>query len=203
MARVSEPVTLLDVVRQALRDLEHAGARVALVGGLAVGARARERTTRDADFAVAVLDDAAAERIVRELRGAGYGLQVLLEHSEQGRLATVRFTSPLDGITMVDALFASSGIEEEVVAAAEVIDVGAGVACPVASAGHLIALKVLARNEQRAQDDDDLGALLRGVRIEELQRARAAVRLIEERGYGRGKQLGAELEQHVARWAAR
>lgn len=200
---MTDAVTLLDVVLQAMRDFERAGARVALVGGLAVGARARERTTRDADFVVAVTDDDAAERLVRELRARGYGIQAMLEHTERGRLATVRFTSPLDGVTMVDALFASSGVEEEIVAAAELIDVGAGVMCPVARVGHLIALKALARSERRVQDDEDLGALVHHAADEELARARAAVRHIEERGYGRGKQLAAELEQQIARWAAR
>lgn len=150
---MTEGPTLLDVVRQAMRDFESVGAKVALVGGLAVGARARERTTRDADFVVAVPDDAAAERLVRELRSLGYGLQAMLEHTERGRLATVRFTSPADVATMVDALFASSGIEAEVAAEADV--------------------------------------------------ARGAVRLIQQRGFDRGKDLVGELEEQIARWRSR
>ena len=41
----------------------------ALVGGLAVSARAEPRFTRDVDLAVAVEGDPEAESLVRELRG--------------------------------------------------------------------------------------------------------------------------------------
>ena len=44
-----------------LRDLRELGYGCALVGGLAVGVRARPRTTLDVDFAVAVESDAEAE----------------------------------------------------------------------------------------------------------------------------------------------
>ena len=43
--------------------IESQGLRCALVGGLAVSARARERFTRDLDFAVAVSSDTAAEQL--------------------------------------------------------------------------------------------------------------------------------------------
>lgn len=193
-------MNLLDVVRQAQLDLEQCGARIALVGGLAVGARAAERTTRDADFVVSVDDDRKAERLIGDLNARGYASTLILEQSDVGRLATVRLVSPLDGVTMVDVLFASSGIEHEIADAAERIDIGAGVLCPVARSGHLLALKVLARSDRRPHDDVDIGALLGAMNDVELTRAREALTLIEARGFARGKSLAAELDAQLARW---
>jgi hypothetical protein len=62
---------------------------------------------------------------------------------------------------VVDLLFASSGIEPEIAAAADALDVVPGLAVPTARMGHLIALKVLARDDRtRPQDRVDLPALL-------------------------------------------
>ena len=58
--------------RRVIADLANLGARAALVGGLAVSARCEPRTTRDADLAVAVEDDAVAEKLVFRLRSFGY-----------------------------------------------------------------------------------------------------------------------------------
>lgn len=52
-------------LRQAASDLGKIGARFAVVGGLAVSARAEPRMTRDADFAVAVVSDHEAEQTCR------------------------------------------------------------------------------------------------------------------------------------------
>jgi hypothetical protein len=52
-------------LRAAAVDLNAAGVRWALVGGLAVYARAIPRFTKDLDFAVAVANDAEAEDVVR------------------------------------------------------------------------------------------------------------------------------------------
>ena len=49
-------------LRQAATDLIKVGVRFAVVGGLAVSARAEPRLTRDADFAVAVASDEEAGR---------------------------------------------------------------------------------------------------------------------------------------------
>lgn len=63
---------------------------------------------------------------------------------------------------VTDLLFAMSGIEAEVVREAERIEVLPGVIIPVASSSHLIALKVLSRDDtDPPQDRMDLIALLR------------------------------------------
>src|SRR5579872_2547852 len=55
-------------LRQAVSDLNAIRVRWALVGGLAVSARAVPRFTKDLDFAVAVPDDGQAEHVVHQLR---------------------------------------------------------------------------------------------------------------------------------------
>lgn len=108
----------------------------ALVGGLAVSAQSRPRFTRDADFAVSVRDDAEAERLLFALFGMGHSMQTSIEQTEVKRLATTRMRPRRAKSVIVDLLFASSGIEREVVAAAEERTVFPGITIPVASVGH-------------------------------------------------------------------
>ncbi len=97
---------------------------------------------------------------------------------------------------VVDLLFASSGIEPEIVGAAETVEVLAGVSVPVATVGHLIALKLLARDDRaRPQDHVGLLALMRIARPADLTEARRAVALIRERGSHRGRDLAADLDR--------
>jgi len=77
---------------------------------------------------------------------------------------------------VVDLLFASSGIESEVVAEAEPIDLLPHLRMGVARTGHLIALKVLSRDDvRRPQDLVDLRVLLRVASPAELTRARQSL----------------------------
>jgi predicted nucleotidyltransferase len=182
---------LLAALHRAVRDLNELGQRWALVGGLAVSARAEPRTTRDIDLVVAVSEDSRAEKLVRDLRARGYTLAEHLEQEATGRLATVRLVAPgeEEGGVLVDLLFASSGVEPEIVAQAEVLELVSGIMLPIATIGHLIALKLLARDDRRRpQDLDDLLALLREASPEDLEQARATLQLIRERGFHREKQ---------------
>lgn len=68
----------------------------------------------------------------------------------------------------------------------------------VATTAHLIALKVLARDDiQRPQDLVDLRALLRVASVDELTSAQEALALIAARGYHRGRDLLATLHELV------
>jgi hypothetical protein len=150
-------------LRRIVTDLGGLGRQSALVGGLAVSARSEPRLTRDADLAVLVADDRDAEALVRDLQARGWRVVAAIEQSVAGRLATVRLALAGEDVrgAVVDLLFASSGIEPEVVAAADWIEVVPGFTVPVARLGHLIALKVLARDDRtRPQDRVDLAALL-------------------------------------------
>lgn len=182
-------------------DLDTGGRRWCLIGGLAVSARAEPRTTRDVDIVVSVVDDTDAESVIFSLQGAGYRVRTVLEQTSTRRLATVRLLPPEErerGV-LVDLLFASSNIEPEIAAAAERLSILPGLTIPVASVGHLLALKVLAHDDRRRpQDEDDIRALLREATQADIDQARAALGLIEARGAHRSKALRAELERFLA-----
>jgi hypothetical protein len=190
---------LAEVCRLALADIERLRLSCAIVGGVAVGVRCVERLTRDVDVAVSVPGDREAEAAARALMQAGYVLDVMLENTATARLATVRLLSPLDRATRVDVLFASCGIEPEIVAAADELEV-LGARCRVGALGHLIATKVLSRSERRPQDDLDLAAMLPGAEPRDLELARSALALIAARGCARSKDLAHELDEALARW---
>lgn len=164
---------------------------LALVGGFAVSARTEPRFTRDIDLVVAAPGDAEAETLIGDLLGQGFELFATAEHDTQQRLATARVRHRND--TVVDLLFASSGIEPEVVAASEPLELIPGLVVPVATIGHLIALKVLSTDERRPQDSIDLSLLLDRSTPADRAQAMLAVELIEERGYNRGRNLKADL----------
>ena len=171
----------------------------ALVGGLAVSARAEPRFTRDIDLALAVADDADAEALVHALVARGYQVTASLEQESVGRLATVRLEAPgesPEGV-VVDLLFASSGIEPELVRAADVLEVFAGLSIRVARGGHLLALKVLSKSPSRPQDAVDIAALLHQADAADLQDAREMCDLIVRRGYGRGRDLPRLFEEEL------
>ena len=67
---------------------------------------------------------------------------------------------------------------------------------PVATVGHLIALKLLARDDrQRPLDADDLRSLSAVASDAEWDRAALAVALIEQRGYHRERDLSGALRE--------
>ncbi len=183
---------LQDLLRQMTSLLAVRRQPWALVGGLAVSIRTEPRFTRDIDLAVAVCDDPAAESLVFELQAKGFRTLATVEQQETRRLATARM-APAGGQDtglMVDLLFASSGIEAEVCAAAEPLAVFPGITVPVARIHHLIALKVLARDDRtRPQDAADLRLLIAAARTPDLDASLEAMRLIEARGFHRGRNL--------------
>lgn len=128
----------------------------------------------------------------------GYSFAASVEH-DNGRLATVRLRRTVDGIdVLVDLLFASSGIEPEIAAAAERLEVVPGLTLPVATTGHLIALKLLARDDDhRPQDLADLRELFVAATPDDVAVARAAIELITSRGFNRYRDLVGALEEFL------
>jgi hypothetical protein len=191
-------VTSLEAaLRTITTELTREGVPFALVGGLAVSVRTEPRFTRDADLAVSAATDAETEALIHSLRARGYGIQAIVEQEAIGRLATVRLALSSEAqAPVVDLLFASSGIESEVVADAEPIDLLPELRMGVARIGHLIALKVLSRDDvRRPQDLGDLRALLRAASPAEITRARHSLALITARGYHRGRDLTSEMDR--------
>ena len=193
---------LAEAFRRLQVDLRALRIQWALVGGLAVSARAEPRTTRDIDVAIAVVGDNEAEEVIRRLRDRGYLDEVVMEHRDVGRLSTVRLTRRGDesGI-FYDLLFASSGIEPEVVERADLLEILPGLYAPVATTAHLLALKVLAlrpnRPQERPQDFTDIRELFRVADEDDLRMARSALELIASRGYDRRKDLEIEFETQL------
>jgi predicted nucleotidyltransferase len=183
-------------LRKLVVDVARHGGSHALVGGLAVSARVEPRLTRDLDLAVAVSGDDEAERVVRALTSEGYAVVTVVEHETAHRLATVRVTLPDEPAHGVvgDLLFASSGIEPTIVSMADQLEVFPGCTVPVAQVGHLVALKLLSRDDRtRPQDAIDLRALRTVATDVDIGTARDAVRLIAERGFARGRALDTAL----------
>lgn len=177
-------MNVVDGLRRLARDLDSFGARWALIGGLAVSIHTEPRTTRDVDVAVAVSSDREAEALVRSLFSLGYRLVAHLEQTERDRISMMRLLFP-EGVAedvIGDLLFASSGIEVELVEAAQTLEVQPGVEVKVSTVGDLIALKLLAF---RLQDQVDLNRLIEVAEDDDLARARWAVELIERRQYDR------------------
>lgn len=170
------------------------GSPIALVGGLAVSVRAEPRFTRDIDLVVAVATDAEAEAFVHGLLKAGFTTEAVLENTRHSRLATIRLRKTRRS-PVLDLLFASCGIEAEVVRDATPMTV-LGEQVAVARTGHLIAMKLVARDDKRRpQDAVDLRALSEVADRGEWERAASAVELILERGFARDRDLRAALAE--------
>lgn len=192
---------LYEALDRILAQLKEHGTKSALLGGLAVSAWTEPRFTRDVDLAVAVRTDSEAEDLVRSLGRQGYRLLATVEQTAAGRMATARLSSPdeSDEGMIVDLLFASSGIEPEVVRAAVALDIGAGSPVRVARAGHLVALKLLAYDPAtRPQDALDLNVLRATLDPVETRRAHEACELIMQRGYARGRDLSTLLRNYLS-----
>jgi hypothetical protein len=182
-------------------DLKALKIRWALIGGMAVALRAIARTTQDVDVAIAVRSEKEADNLVRSLHFRGYHdqpLDPMRWQTDQDRLAMIRLLAPGEEPSRiaVDLFFDSSGVEEEIVAAAQTLRILPGVYVPVATTGHLIALKVLAG---RDKDRADVRSLLARADLRERERARETLVLIERRGFHRGKEnLLADLTRLMA-----
>lgn len=185
-------MSLIATASEVLTLLRREGVEGCLVGGLAVSVRCEPRFTRDVDLALAIEDDFHAERIVNSLSKHGFRIDVVVEQDTKKRLAMTRLISSDD--TSIDLLIASSGIEAEVVAEAESLEVVKQVILPVARVGHLIALKLLSVAPGRETDHSDLRNLAQVADEVEWQRAQSAVRLMVERGYARARDLESDLK---------
>ncbi len=180
----------LHQIRDALDDLSLPWA---LVGGLAVSARAFPRFTADVDVVVAVADDSEAEELVFALRNTGFVLRELVEQHAVHRLATARLTCRASSGTFVDLLFASSGIEADIAEAAEPLEILPGLIVPVAQAGHLLSMKLLSRDIGRPHDQADVISLIAIMDDVQWDIAADAASTIENRGFQRGRDLRADV----------
>jgi hypothetical protein len=193
---VTEPAQPLEAeLAHAARVLSRLGRRFALVGGLAVSIRGEVRFTRDIDFAVECASDREAERVAADVAAAGYVIAAIVEDEATKRLSTVRLRSRAR--VAVDLLVASSGIEAEVIAHAQSVDIPGVGALPVARAEELLALKTLSMSENRPQDRLDARGLLLACPDLDLTLVHARLSTIEARGFHRDQDLHAKLDALV------
>lgn len=188
---------ILSKLRAVAEDLNGLGANWALIGGLAISVHSEPRTTRDIDVAVVVPGPEQERLLVQKLLALGYSDETVLMHLSPTHRLGVRLQIRGTGVILpLDLLFSSSGIEGEIVAAAEQVEVFPGLLIPVACHGHLIAMKVLSQNDSdRLRDRDDLRRLLAAAQNEDIQIARDALSLMAKRGFQRNKDLKVEFEQ--------
>lgn len=190
---------IAETILRVAGDLRESKAEWALVGGLAVSARTTPRFTADIDLAVAVGNDAEAEAHVRSLMSRGYQVSATVEQEAVGRLATARLLPPSgrSGV-VVDLLFASSGIEPEIVRAADAMEIMPDVEVLISTTGHLLALKILSRDDAlRPQDRLDALTLLEVATPQDLVSAREALATITARGFHRNRDLLSLLEELI------
>jgi hypothetical protein len=193
-------IPLAAALRQVDADLGAAGRSWALIGGLAVAARATPaHLTSTVEGAVADPTGEAAAAIGNGFARLGYRSVPVTGRSNAAGAKILHLISPAPQrrTVFVDLLLAVSGIEPDVVAAADRITVLGG-QIPVAKLGHLLALKLLAN---RPQDQMDGARLILAASDAELRRARQALDLIAERGFARdeARDLQVELTQWIER----
>lgn len=196
MAATATVAAVDELLARIAADLAAFAARFAVVGGHAVSARTEPRFTRDLDLAVAVANDREAETLINALATRGYRVVALIEQVATGRLATVRLEHTSAPGVAIDLLFATAGVEPELVAGATTLQLLAGLQLPVASVGHLLALKTLSMDDRRRpQDRNDIAALLRVASEEDLRVAVHTLALVADRGCDRDRDLLAMFAQ--------
>ncbi len=140
---------------QIINDLNSYGSRYAILGGIAIGAHTNPRFTNDVDLAVVVENDEEAEKLIHFLLGSNYTINSMMEQDDTGRLATIRLAHAEHPDILVDLLFASSGIEDQIVKHAQEMTLFGNIVANVASIGHLIATKLLSESEHRTHDKQE------------------------------------------------
>ncbi len=176
------------------RDLDDLGRPWALVGALAVAARAEARATLDVDVALAVDGPEDAAALVSVLLQRGY-----VWRADFGSAMTSLSVpeAPPAGLRL-DLLFSLAGIEHEVACRAERMTVLPGLELPIARRGDLIALKLLAAREPgREHDWRDLRGLIAGASPADLDQARSSIALLVARGAAPVRRLEDDLARLI------
>ena len=180
---------LFGFLQQVRDDLDECGASWALVGALGVAAWAEARATFDMDVAVSA-DPSGARTLVERLIERGYTLEASFGQAMQS------LAIPGSKALRLDLLFGLSGIEDRVVQNAISLEILDGLRVPVVHRGDLIALKLLAAREpERGHDRGDALRLLKHASEGDIEHARAAMKLMEQRSVPGSDGLHADLDR--------
>jgi len=187
---------VFEYVKETLADLELSWA---LVGGLAISAQTDPRFTEDIDINLFLPTDNEVERLIFTLQRKGWRAETILEQTyfDKDIIATVRFLTPKSPNIHVDILFASSGIEKEIIEQAEIIEIFQGIEIPIARIGHLLALKILSESSERPRDTQDIKNLISFATEEDILLAKESCSLISKRGFHRQRDLAQLLDVHL------
>lgn len=191
------------IIGEVLAIFDLLGCRFALVGGLAVSIRSDRRFTKDIDFSVLVATDKEAEQIIYRFQSSGFIVTSLLENKKLNRISTIRLQTPEASNTDpdFDLLFFASGIEDLITHHADILPIIPHKKGPVATIGHLIAMKTLSFDEiKRPQDLIDIGNLLRIATEKDLFLAREAVKKIDLSQINTLRICTNELEKLIIRY---
>jgi hypothetical protein len=189
---------LFSELRRVANDLHQSGVPWCLVGGLGTSVYVEPRTTKDFDVVVSVTNDEQGDTLKDLLVGKGYMSPQMLMHTNPTRRMGWRLFIPPSRETSIplDLLVTACGIEKEIVASATIIEVLPGLTLPVASLGHLVAMKVVSQNRfDRLQDRVDLLALLRNATAHDRLLVERSLKEITTRGFSHGRDLLAELRE--------
>jgi hypothetical protein len=178
---------LATVLGELVTLLETQGVGYAVVGGLAASALGEARFTRDIDVALMVNNDEEAENCIYGFVQRGYVVVATVEQEATHRLATARLKHP-NGV-LCDLIFATCGIESEIVTNAQPVELFPGKWVTTATAESMIAMKVLSATPNRPRDLGDLQAMLRVNPTIDENRVAALFATMTKRGYSRGQDL--------------
>jgi len=180
-------VKLAEALTGLVSALDDLGEAYAVVGGLAASARGEVRFTRDVDVALSVGSDEEAVRIVFELRRLGYEVLATVEQEAEERLATARLLSPVG--VVCDLIFATCGVETEVVESAEALELLPGVVVRTATVESLVAMKTLSVTAARSRDLEDIRALVHHHPDFDEAQLHQLLSAVSDRGHARGQSL--------------
>lgn len=189
-------MNLAGVLAELVDRLHERGSCFALVGGLAASLRGEVRFTRDIDIAVAVTDDSEAEQLVHWLSQKGFAPIATVEHEVNGRLATARLQH--QSAVVCDLIFATCGIEHEIVTGAGTETIFGGTLIPTATAEALLAMKVLSATPRRPADLGDILAIAKANPTFDEALVREYLTLIGNRGFARRQDLLMKWEDYVS-----
>jgi predicted nucleotidyltransferase len=184
-------------LKRVARDLNESAVPWCLVGGLATSVYTEPRTTKDVDLVVSVSGDPDSEQLRAFLKARGYtGESMLLHALPTFKMGWRLMIPPSNGVNIpIDILSSVCGFEGEIIQAAEKFEILPGVVLPVASLGHLMAMKIISQNNtDRIQDRADLLALLKAAKELDVSLARGFVARISGSLYANDRDLVAEFD---------
>lgn len=176
-------VRLEAALRCISRDLDELDVSWALIGGLALAAHGADWSTTDIDIVISLCSDRSTATLADALRARGHWVKYLPHEILREILVVLPRVEESGPLGVVDLLPWACGFEHEIVASAN-LRVVHHVPLPVASIGHLLAVKLKAMQDvQRARDQTHLCALLSLATQVDREVARDALMLSFERGF--------------------